>query len=238
MRLLTKTELQNVKQLERDKDVALAAKTSRVIEDERKKLNAWRLEKENETRRVEDSFTAFMAEKNNSYQRLLAQITELEAKRILLSVPFDNKTAELNEREGTLLEQQKQIDAKETKLAAQYTELIDKVGAVEDEESHLKDWEKRLVVEQMNIGVQKTYLGENLAVLHTKWQEYYSAVAKSTLVMNERADEIRRDQEVLIIRAKDLVDKQQLIDNDRLLLASQQHTLKLAFEEARKKKII
>jgi hypothetical protein len=236
MKLLSKTEQDNLKQSEIARDSARTESVRSALSDAQKLLE--------ETEAKFDLTMAkqqqFMAEEEQKHlvkmEALKDEVKKLEERQKVAHFPiapaerkaYDN----LEKSKQTLLEANLQKEKNEEigeKLADKLDSLSERDSSLDRREDKIKLMETSALDQQAHL----KFLSESLA---QKWDEFYKVQFNTDKAFKEREHLISLHERDLDEREDSLLMDKEQLQKDKDKLASDRQTLKAAFEELNKKK--
>jgi len=238
MKLLTKNEIKQTKQVQTAQEIKQSIKLSDYLNTQRKGLNTFKLQKENEEQKLYKDLQEFRTDIRSKKTALQSEVDVLEERRKDALRPvkelLKKADAQLASNEADGIELKSKINETDTQ---KMLFILEKKKVELREDEVLGNFKK--------IGIQGRELtrrDNKLAKQETKFAQFSE---KETEILQTKQSEldiklkvVSQKENALEVLTKENQVAKVAVANERKKLQSQQSTLKLAFDEARRKGIL
>lgn len=238
MKLLSKTELETEKSRQRDQKVREKYQLESQITLNIKHLNEVKDKRDQELMKLHPEHTEKLQELKDRLLTLHSEVTFYEERRKKALQPIDSLRIQAEKLLSEAIDKEKSNTTFQGRVQAKDQELRSRTAQIERKERETEEArEEARLIEAKAIKLLD-YNKEESERITQERTKLYSEVKKekdSLYEIKKRATDKERTLDLLIIENSKRSDQ---IAADRIHLESQQATLKLAYEEARRKGII
>ena len=238
MELLPQTKVKAEKKSAQEAEIFRKLSVAKLRNEKEKEIADIVKDIDPEKKKIQREFAAFRGKVESRRSELLGEIKVLEAKRDTVMQPY----YELKFQATEAIERAKEWEEKVKTGARAVNVEREKVSALkeslEKKEVMLSSKEQSIASLEMDIIERDSKLKANELDLASRDRAFVEEVAKKTDEITVKDRDLTAREATVESKILNLEEREQLLINDRKHLESQQITVKLAFEEARKKGIL
>jgi len=238
MNLLTPNQVKKQQVDENNESILLRSKTEGAIITLNKKLNKLKDIYAQAYKKLKENYTEEFEVKIQAIKGLSEDVAFLEEKRRKALVPVKAREERVKQeaikvqvRENMADEREGQLIDRQNKLSEDLEKIDDLRDEIEEREGHVKNEEAKQDGQRKMIVKESQQLKEKS---EEKWALIYN---KEEEILIIRRNLNTREKSLKVLNQENESQKEE-IAKDRLHLQSQQQSLKLAFDEARKRNLL
>lgn len=237
MRLLKRQQVKEARSKETSRQLSEAKKISSYIEREIKNLNDLKNAKQEQIKSVEKEFESRFGVLETTRNELEDEVKTLERKREKALEPLTEREEKIKEKETQVKEKETTLETSENALIKKACNLSDKLELVQDREDEVTDIERvtnqrkeKVLRLETHIKVMNKKLTERLIESNRIIEQNYGKA-------RTREEEARKVETSLKSKESNLEIREKKLKEEQIVLSTRQASLRIAFEEARKKRI-
>lgn len=238
MQLLPQAKVKELKHDERETEVFRKLRVSKTIAKEEKEIAEIVKNFEPEKRKKQKEFQEFHQHIEKRKSQLLGEIMALETKRDNAMQPYYELKFAAKEAMKVVQETEAAVRAEAKRVNTLHTTL----KAVEEEQKQkaelLSEKEQKIARMEIDAIEREAKLEKEEALFVEKKKDFEDLSSRRESELDVKDRDLKAREATLEAKEENLVTREQVLANDRKHFASQQATLTLAFEEARKKGIL
>ncbi len=238
MKLFEPKELKKIKDKEQTELARKGIKIASLVDKENKRLILVKKECKEDIEKIQKDFNAFVIKTNSKKKTLENEVIKLEKRKDTALEPLEDKYVELQKEEIRINKQQTELDDRKKQLEEEDNRsslrdkvLITKEVDISKREEDISKLNRELLIEQKDTKAKtKDFEEEKI-----RWDKQFDKKVSELNYIEFKLSDRQKALDILEERNK----QQQLeINKDRRHLESQQKTLKMAFDEARRKNLL
>ncbi len=237
MKLFSRKETKNIR---KKIDFDAMNKTKKIVgylNVEIKKMNKLNSEKEEKKREIEQEFLNFSEEVKRKRTKLEREVSSLESRRKDALKPIKALKLEAENRLKGIERQEETLEEERTELDNTRKQLVDKKEDLLDRKQLLDEREKAIVPKEQSNSLRAEFLKKSEDKLAEKWNDFNKKSTNKNSGFILRENRVSAREKALVIKKESLDNQEKELRKERLHIHSQQQTLKLAFDEARRKRL-
>lgn len=238
MKLLSRSEAQAKKSVETAKTASLKQELENKVNKLKAELNQLNDEFNSKKVEVSNEYVEFCQQTAEKKKELVKDVELLEERRIELLKPVDEILERAKSIELLNISNQKALDEQKNQLDEQEKTLSSEIEIVDELRDELLDKKEELEVRSNGVKSQELFIRKSQEELNKKWSEYHLEVSQKMKELSDRDERLQADRASLETLKNENIKDKELINQDRIKLASQREVLQRAWDELRKKQTL